>query len=205
MSVLAILLLVASNAAAQRRVSLRADDGGAVAGAYYEPSRRPAPAIVLLHMLGRSHADWDSAAEDLADAGFAVLALDFRSGEDASSLLRDVRAGKAFLRERSEVQQGRIGIAGASIGANVALLDAADDPGVASVALLSPGIDYRGLRTEGAMKKYAARPALLAASTRDPYSWRSIRHLSTIGPGTREVRLTDAVAHGTCFCRAIRN
>ena len=88
--------MVASSAAAQRRVMLRADDGGAVAGAYYEPSRRPAPAIVLLHMLGRSHADWDSAAEDLADAGFAVLALDFRSGEDASSLLRDVRAGRRF-------------------------------------------------------------------------------------------------------------
>jgi pimeloyl-ACP methyl ester carboxylesterase len=196
---LATLLLVASSAAAQRRVTIRADDGGAVAGAYYEPSRRPAPAILLLHMLGRSHADWDSAAEDLADAGFAVLALDFRSGQDAPSLLRDVRAGKAFLRERSEILQGRVGIAGASLGANVALLDAADDPGVASVALLSPGIDYRGLRTEGAMKKYAGRPALLAASTKDPYSWRSVRHLSTIGPGTREMRLTEAAAHGTAL------
>jgi hypothetical protein len=47
------------------------------------------------------------------------------------------------------------------------------------------------------MKKYAARPVLLAVSTRDPYAWRSVRHLSTIGPGTREVRLTDVVAHGT--------
>ena len=50
-----------------------------------------------------------------------------------------------------------IGLAGASIGANLALLDAADDPGVMSVALLSPGIDYRGLRTEAAMKKYAGQ------------------------------------------------
>jgi hypothetical protein len=47
------------------------------------------------------------------------------------------------------------------------------------------------------MKKYAARPALLVGSTRDPYTWRSIRHLTTIGPGTREVRLTEAVGHGT--------
>jgi dienelactone hydrolase len=195
-TLLAMLFVITSDAAAQRRVSLRAEDGVPLTAGYYEPSRRPAPGIVLLHMLGRSHADWDSVAEDLADAGFAVLAVDFRSAQD-SSLLMDVRAGKAFLRERSEVAPGRIGIAGASIGANVALLDAADDPGVASVALLSPGIDYRGLRTEAAMKKYAARPALLVASTKDPYAWRSIRHLSMIGPGTREVRLTDVVAHGT--------
>jgi dienelactone hydrolase len=195
-TLLAMLFVITSDAAAQRRVSLRAEDGVPLTAGYYEPSRRPAPGIVLLPMLGRSHADWDSVAEDLADAGFAVLAVDFRSAQD-SSLLMDVRAGKAFLRERSEVAPGRIGIAGASIGANVALLDAADDPGVASVALLSPGIDYRGLRTEAAMKKYAARPALLVASTKDPYAWRSIRHLSTIGPGTREVRLTDVVAHGT--------
>jgi dienelactone hydrolase len=193
---MALLLTVTSDAAAQRQVTLRADDGSAPTGAYYEPSRRPAPGILLLHMLGRSHTDWDSAAEYLADAGFAVLAVDFRSAA-GSSMLMDVRAGKAFLRERSEVVPGRIGVAGASIGANVALLDAADDPGVISVALLSPGIDYKGLRTEAAMKKYGARPALLAASTKDPYAWRTIRHLSTIGSGTREVRLTDAVAHGT--------
>jgi dienelactone hydrolase len=195
-AVIAWLFLISPDAAAQRRVSLRAEDGAPITGAYYEPSRRPAPGIVLLPMSGRSHADWDSAAEDLADAGFAVLAVDFRAAQD-STLLMDVRAGKAFLRERSEVVPGRIGLAGASIGANVALLDAADDPGVSSVALLSPGIDYKGLRTEAAMKKYASRPALLAASTKDPYAWRSVRSLSAIGPGTREVRLTDVVAHGT--------
>lgn len=196
-TVLAFLFVFTADAAAQRRVSIRTDDGAALTGAYYDPSRRPAPGIVLLHMLGRSHTDWDSAASQLADAGFAVIALDFRAAPDPSSMLSDVRAAKAFLRERAEVLPTRIGIAGASIGANVALLDAADDPGVSSVALLSPGIDYRGLRTEPAMKKYAGRPALLAASTQDPYAWRSIRHLSSIGRGAREVRLTGVIAHGT--------
>jgi hypothetical protein len=68
---------------------------------------------------------------------------------------------------------------------------------VRSIALLSPGLDYRGLRIEGAMKKYGGRPAMLVGSTKDPYAWRSIRLLATIGPGTREVRLSDIVAHGT--------
>jgi hypothetical protein len=68
---------------------------------------------------------------------------------------------------------------------------------VLAVALLSPGLEYRGLRTEPAMKKYAARPALLMGSTNDPYAWRSIRQLAAVGPGAREVRLTEATAHGT--------
>ena len=148
-------------------------------------------------MLRRSHADWDAAAAQLSDAGFAVLALDYRGSEDVMAYAIDVRAAKTFLRERPEVSPGSIGIAGASIGANLAVLDAADDPGVKSIALLSPGLDYKGLRIEAAMKKFGDRPALLAGSTKDPYAARSIRHLTTIGPGLREVRLTDAVAHGT--------
>jgi dienelactone hydrolase len=194
---MAILLCSALDAAAQRRVTFRTEDGATLSGAYYEPLRRPAPGIVLLPMLRRSHADWDAAAAQLSEAGFAVLAIDYRNGDELGAYAIDVRAGKAFLRERSEVMPGSIGIAGASIGANLAVLDAADDPGVLSIALLSPGLDYKGLRTEAAMKKYGGRPALLAGSTKDPYAARSIRHLTTIGPGLREVRLTDAVAHGT--------
>ena len=162
----------------QRRVTFRAEDGATLTGAYYEPSRRPAPGIVLLHMLRRSHADWDAAASQLSDAGFAVLALDFRGGDELGAL-RDRRESGESVPARAAGSRSRdsIGIAGASIGANLALLDAADDPGVLSIALLSPGIDYRGLRTEAAMKKYGARPALLAGSTKDPYAARSIRQL----------------------------
>ena len=166
-------------------------------GAYYEPSRRPAPGIVLLHMLRRTHADWDPAASQLSDAGICSGCARFPEAATRSGVALDVRAAKAFLRERPEVIGSSLGIAGASIGANLAVLDAADDPGVLSIALLSPGIDYKGLRTEAAMKRFGARPALLAGSTKDPYAARSIRQLATIGPGLREVRLTDSVAHGT--------
>jgi dienelactone hydrolase len=192
-----LLIAITLHAAAPRRVTFRAEDGATLAAAYYEPSRRPAPAILLLHMLKRSHSDWDAVASHLSDSGFAVLALDFRSSENLGTYAADVRAAKTFLRDRPEVSTGRLGIAGASIGANLALIDAADDPGVVSIALLSPGVDYRGLRTEAAIKKYGSRPALLMASTRDPYAARSIRLMAAIGPGTREVKLSDAIAHGT--------
>lgn len=185
------------HAAPSRRVTFRSEDGATLAGAYYESARHPSPGIVLLHMLRRSHTDWDAAASQLSDAGFAVLAIDYRSADDLGAYAADVRAAKAFLRDRPEVAGNIIGIAGASVGANLAVLDAADDPGVRSIALLSPGLDYKGLRIEAAMKKFGARPALLAGSTKDPYAARTIRHLATIGPGLREVRLTDSIAHGT--------
>src|SRR5688500_17217370 len=127
---MALLLATAVYAAPARRVTFRAEDGATLSGAYYEPSRRPAPGIVLLHMLRRSHIDWDAAASELSDAGFAVVALDFRAGDQVGAYAIDVRAAKAYLRERPEVIPGSIGIAGASIGANVAVLDAADDPRV---------------------------------------------------------------------------
>jgi pimeloyl-ACP methyl ester carboxylesterase len=201
LTVVGLAVITGSNAGAAtgRRVMVRAEDGVTLAGAYYEPSRRPAPGILLLPMLRRSHDDWDAAASRLADAGFAVLAIDFRAAEaDLGSLGLDVRGAKAFLRERPEVVATMMGIAGGSIGANLAVIDGADDPSVRSIALLSPGLDYRGLRIEAAMKKFGARPVLLVGSTKDPYAWRTIRLLSSGGGGgTREVRLTDSVAHGT--------
>jgi dienelactone hydrolase len=207
-SVFVALVLLASlagpaivnvRAATGRRITVRTEDGVTLNGTYFEASRHPAPGIVLLHMLTRTHDDWAAAGARLADAGYAVLAVDFRNAgdADAAALEMDVRAAKAFLRERPEVIPSSLGIAGASIGANMAVIDAADDPTVQSIALLSPGLDYRGLRTEAALKKFGGRPALLVSSTKDPYAWRSVKTLTAIGPGTREVRLSDALAHGT--------
>jgi dienelactone hydrolase len=198
---LAVFLSFDASAASGRRVTVRTDDGVTLAGTYFEASRRPAPGIVLLPMLMRNHDDWQAAASRLADAGYAVLAIDFRSaGEaDAGALELDVRAAKAFLRERPDVMPNVLGMAGASLGANMAVIDAADDPTVRSIALLSPGLDYRGIRTEVALKKFGARAALIVSSTKDPYAWRSARTLAAIGPGTREMRLSEARAHGTAL------
>lgn len=207
LTVCMLLWVLDIHAAPARRVTVRTADGVTLSGTYFEPSRRPAPAIVLLHMLTRTHEDWTAEGSRLADAGFAVVAIDFRNGGDADgSLLQlDVKGAKAFLRERPEVIPTSLGIAGASIGANAAVIDAADDPAVRTLALLSPGLDYRSLRIEGAMKKFGARPALLMSSTKDPYAWRSIRALAAIGPGPREVRLTDTVAHGTLLLQRDQN
>jgi len=201
------------HAATSRAVTFRTDDGVTIAGTFYEAPRRPAPAVILLHMLTRSRDDWQTFAPRLADAGIHALAIDFR-GHGASSsgataadgaadftrLVLDVQAARAFLMARPDiVRTSTIGIAGASVGANVAILEAASDPAIRSLALLSPGLDYHSLHADPAMRKYGARPALLVAATNDPYASRSVKQLATLGGGLREVRTLQSAGHGTAM------
>jgi dienelactone hydrolase len=206
----ALLALAAASAwAAQaQEVSFRTDDGVTIVGSLSLPAH-PGPGVILIHALGRSREDWQSFATRLADAGFVALAIDLRGhgasgplpeGTDLNDLTRmtnDVRAARAFLATRHEVAPNRIGIAGASIGANLAILVAAGDPTVRSLVLLSPGLDYRGLRPEAAMKKYGDRPAMLVASQEDSYATDSARKLATDGTGVRDLRILTGAGHGT--------
>jgi dienelactone hydrolase len=112
-------------------------------------------------------------------------------------MVRDVAAARRYLASRGDVQASRIGIAGASIGASLAVLEAAGDPSVVSLALLSPSLEYRGLRIEAAFRKYGDRSVLLVSSDDDPYATRSVRDLKKIGNGRRETVLLSHAGHGT--------
>jgi fermentation-respiration switch protein FrsA (DUF1100 family) len=82
-------------------------------------------------------------AAALADAGFAVLLLDYRGyggnpGVPSEQGLRtDARAAQAFLASRTDVDPGRIAYYGESLGAAVAADLAADRP-PAALVLRSP-------------------------------------------------------------------
>ena len=194
--------------ARSQRVAFRTDDGFTIAATWYEPSLRPAPAVILVHMLGRSRRDWEGFASTLAASGVGALAIDLRghgesaSGQaagatvDYSAMVKDVAAARRYLNTRGDVRPSRIGIAGASIGANLAALEAAADPAVASLALLSPSLDYRGLRIEAAVRKYGNRPMLLVSSDDDPYARRSALDLEKTGSG-RELLSLAGAGHGT--------
>lgn len=208
---LLVYLAAGSQAATMRQVSFRTDDGVTLAATFYEAPRLPSPAVILLHMQTRTRDDWQAFANRLADAGIHALAIDFRGhgaspvgppgadgGPDWPRLVLDVQAARAYLAGRPElVRSSSIGILGASIGANAAILEAAGDSAIASLALLSAGLDYRGLRTSAALQKYGARPALFIAATNDPYALRSMRDLAALGGGIRDTRTLEAAGHGT--------
>jgi pimeloyl-ACP methyl ester carboxylesterase len=205
-SVLSAVCLAHDAAASAERVTFRSDDGLTLVATWYEPSIRPAPAVIAIHMLQKSGRDWDQFATMMAAGGIGVLALDLRghgesqgSPQDYQGMVQDVRAARRFLAQRADVVPSRIGIAGASLGATLAALAAADDPSIVSLALLSPATDYRGLRLEPAVRKYGARPILLVASDNDGYALRSSRELAKAGGGVREEAVLATAGHGTAM------
>ena len=126
-------------AAEPQAVTFAARDGVQISAVLHLPAKTPAPAVVLLNMLGRTHRDWDGAAAKFVEAGIAVLAVDFRPvaiadpdspapvGSPYGALVLDAEAARAYLATRPEINPTRIGMAGASLGANVAVLAAAND------------------------------------------------------------------------------
>jgi len=209
--VLACGLAVQAAAAPVTLVTFRAKDGVQIAASFYQPSRRPAPCVILVHMLSRSRDDWQVLASRLADAGIAALALDLRghgasgadprtepgASGDLSPALLDVQAARAFLASRPDLGVTNVGVAGASVGANLAAMAAAADPTIRSIVLLSPGLEYRRVYAEAALKRYGDRPVLMIASQEDGYATRSVRRLQKAGTGIREAQLVNGAGHGT--------
>ncbi len=188
------------------RVTFRTDDGLTLAATWFEPSTAAGPGGHFRPHAAEVPARLGQVAAQFAAEGIGGLAIDLRghgespgSPQDYTGMVQDVRAARRFLSARAEVTPSRIGIAGASIGASLAVLAAVDDPSVASLALLSPSLDYRGLRLESAIKKYGARPALLVASDDDGYAARSVRELQKAGGGSREVVVLSRAGHGTAM------
>jgi len=198
-------------AAEQQTVTLTTRDGVLLTGTLYLPARTPAPGVVLLHMATRSRQDWEATGLAFAREGLAALAIDFRRSGTApvgpdgtvpasggfSDLVIDAEAARGYLAARPEVVATRLGMAGASLGANVAVLAASNDPSIRSLALLSASLDYRGLRIEQAITRYGGRPALLVASSEDPFALRTARTLVSAGEGARELRVLSEAGHGT--------
>jgi dienelactone hydrolase len=197
-------------AAAGRIVNFNAADGTPLVGTFYEAGSSATPCVVLVHMLGRQRDDWAGVAERLQQQGISALTIDLRghgaSGGTRTPLARmtdDVMAAVRWLGARSAVRADAIGIGGASLGASLALQAAAALPSVRSLALVSPSLDYRGVRIDAALvRKYGARPILFIASSEDPYALRSVRDLSSDTSGVREQRLASVAAHGTVLLNA---
>src|SRR5687768_18287247 len=101
--VLAVLLTVGGLAAplpagqfgflrgSNRTVTFRADDGRTIAALIVEADQRPAPAVVLVPMLGRPKEDWQQLAERLGDAEITAVAIDL-PGQTAPGDPRELTA-----------------------------------------------------------------------------------------------------------------
>lgn len=138
------------------QVQMTTPDGVRLAG-WYLPSRNGA-AVVLRHGAGSTAADTAAHAQVLHDAGYGVLATEARGHGDSEGRGMDlgwygdldIRAAIDELAARPEVDPGRIGVVGLSMGGEEAIGAAGVDERV------------RGVVAEGATGRTAADKAWLA-------------------------------------------
>ena len=202
---LAVMAVAIAAEAAGRPVTFPSLDGTSLAGEFYESSNRPSAGVVLVHMLSRNKGDWHGLPDRIRDAGITALAIDLRghggssgSAGELAKMVQDVRAAVQWLASRPNMRPDAIAIVGASLGASLALLAAIDLPQVRMVALLSPSLDYRGLRTDtGLVRRLGSRSLWLAASSEDPLALRTLRDFAAENSGPREQHVSNAAAHGS--------
>jgi len=202
-----VVAMAVSSEASGRAVAFPSLDGTALTGEYFEASARPAPAVVLVHMLSRTKSEWGNLPDRLQEAGITTLTLDLRghggssgSAQALPEMVQDVRAAVQWLAGRPGVRPGSIGLVGASLGASLSLLATVELPAVVAVALLSPSLDYRGLRTDvNLVKRLGSRRLWLAASAEDPLALRTLRDFAADPSGPREQLISSTAAHGTAL------
>lgn len=161
--------------------------------------------IVLLHMAGNSKEDYTTLAQVLQQAGYGVFMFDFRGhgislGEDWKTmsdaqwldLEKDVKAAVKFMKNMGAYP--RIGLVGASIGANHALRYAITDEDVESLVLLSPGEDFKGVSSVG-LTTYS-NPVLLVASYDDVYSATTVTTIYNELGGEKLIEMYEEAGHG---------
>jgi alpha-beta hydrolase superfamily lysophospholipase len=123
-------------------------------------------AVILVHMYPSTKESWMPFQDILAKRGLASLAFDLRghgestrtasgqmidyrkfTDDESVSSMEDIRAAYEWTVKRG-IERDRIGVAGASFGANIALRYLAENPQIPAALLLSPGLAYHGIGVE---------------------------------------------------------
>lgn len=190
---------------AQLPMIISASDGLVLRATYYSAAIRPAPGVLLLHQRGADRTSWEALALKLQAAGYAVLAIDQRGygetsgAEDWTSAQGDAVTALDMLATLPGIAPGQVIVVGASLGANVGLNACAARPGCAAAVLLSPGLDYRGITTAGAMAQLGARPVLILAGENDGNNPADSLTLGNLAAGDHEVLIFPQGGHGTAM------
>lgn len=191
-------------------VSFQTKDGVKIIGDFFDAKSKKS--VLLLHILPGNRGDFDEFAELLWKNNYNVLNIDERghgeseawSGEmgswqeftqaDYDKMIYDVEAAAQWM--LNKISETDLAVIGGSIGANLSLLYGAKaSPKV--VVALSPGLNYKGIKTEIASRNFRQN-LLLIASKDDNYSFESCERLFEISAAAKKefIKYEDA-GHGT--------
>lgn len=220
----ALLLLLAAGlaqAAPERsdiggkELAFGTEDGVSLMGNVFSPPKGTdvRGAILFVHEPNRSSRDWAYMAEKMSRRGFVGMIFDLRGhgrslfqgdeeldrelfgDEEFAAMSQDLDA--ALVQLRKAAGDVPVHIAGADLGASLALMEASGNQSVASVAMLSPGLAYDGINLYGSTGGYAHRPLLLVYSVEDGYARKSAEILAKQATGPVHTEVYYGVGHGT--------
>lgn len=200
---------------ASQKITLTTSDGVSIVGEYNKPVAAKR-AVLMLHMMPATKESWQPLSGLLNKKDIATLAIDLRGhGEStvgsggkklnyknfndrehqASSL--DIAASLEFLQKESFGLADTV-VAGASIGANLAIQALEQYPQIKKAAALSPGLDYRGVLAAPAIKKLSGSQRLmLVAAEDDSYSADTARALAKESSAPVTLKVYPSGGHGT--------
>jgi len=178
------------------RVSFTTSDNVLLRGHLYGSG---ATGVILAHMYPADQSDWTDFAEVLAAHGYTALTFDFRGFTESDGPLgtqfadRDLLAAYQFMRPRVS----RIFIAGASLGAEAAILVAAREQ-VAGIICISTPVSFGGLNVDQAVRKVRA-PILFVTSADDPMVAGQAEVLYRLAEAPKSFEVFPGSAHGTAI------
>jgi len=153
--------------------------------------------VLLVHQNGRNRADWDALAAALARDGDLVLTFDLRghgaqrkdppvelTAADYQAMQGDVAAALALLKSKGATT---LSVVGAELGANLVVNAAVADPAIASVVLLSPGAELKGIIAIDAVQRLGGRPLAIVAAADDMAGDRAAAVLDQKAQGAHEL------------------
>ncbi len=194
------------------KVEFQTEDGVKIIGHFYQ-AKESKYAGILLHMMPAIKESYSELAKRLQDAGYSVLAIDFRGhGESINSVkgvlnyknftdkehqeyIYDVKAASEYLKKRGFPIENQF-LIGASIGANIALQFLSLNSEIKAVVLISPGLNYRGIKIEDFLKKEMDSKILVITGIKDLQSASSLDLFKNVTPSSTLITL-DSDAHGT--------
>lgn len=162
------------------------------------------PLVVLLHSLGSNKSIYNQLAEDLKALNIATLALDSRGHSQSTTKLSgkrtywqnysntifakypdDINEAIDFVKEHYvAIDTGKIGLLGADITANAAILVATKAKyNFKTLVLISPSMNFKGLRTPTALVKYGNKPITIIVTQTDKYHYNNARELEKYAQG----------------------
>ena len=191
-------------------INFQTKDGVKIIGDFFDAKSKKS--VLLLHILPGSRIDFSEFADFLFANSYNVLNIDERGhgeseawpGEmgswqeftqsDYDKTIYDVEAALQWV--SNKIPETGLAIIGGSIRANLAFLyGAKSQPKI--VVAMSPGLNYKGIKTEIASRNFRQN-LLLIASHDDNYSFESSKRLFEISAAEKKEFIKyENAGHGT--------